>query len=65
MAIAEGASALAYDDLPAPARALARQCVLDYLGVALAGAADPLRSGSCSTRWRRPARLAAGEHHRP
>src|SRR6266436_3513150 len=42
LAIAEGASALAYADLPAPVRALAQQCVLDYLGVALAGAADPL-----------------------
>src|SRR6266436_9488959 len=42
LAIAEGASALAYADLPAPVRALARQCVLDYLGVALAGADDPL-----------------------
>src|ERR1700756_714145 len=42
MALAEAASALGYDDLPAAARALARQCVLDYLGVALAGAADPL-----------------------
>jgi 2-methylcitrate dehydratase PrpD len=41
MALAEGASALGYDDLPATARAIARQCVLDYLGVALAGAADP------------------------
>src|SRR6266478_6587446 len=42
MALAERASALRYDDLPAAASALARQCVLDYLGVALAGAADPL-----------------------
>src|SRR6266481_1727602 len=42
LAIAEGASALAYADLAAPVRAIARQCVLDYLGVALAGAADPL-----------------------
>ena len=42
LAIAEGASTLAYDDLPAPVRALARQCVLDYLGVALAGAGDSL-----------------------
>jgi 2-methylcitrate dehydratase PrpD len=42
LAIAEAASALAYDDLPAPVRELARQCVLDYLGVALAGADDPL-----------------------
>jgi 2-methylcitrate dehydratase PrpD len=42
MALAERASALGYDDLSAAARALARQCALDYLGVALAGAADPL-----------------------
>ena len=36
------ASALAFDELSAPVRELARQCVLDYLGVALAGAQDPL-----------------------
>src|SRR5262245_13648388 len=36
------ASALRYDELPAPVRELTRQCVLDYLGVALAGAGDPL-----------------------
>ena len=42
MALAERASALRYDDLPAAAGALARQCVLDYLGVAVAGAEDPL-----------------------
>src|SRR5262245_12698747 len=36
------ASALRYDELPAPVRELTRQCVLDYLGVALAGAEDPL-----------------------
>jgi 2-methylcitrate dehydratase PrpD len=40
--IAEKASALAYDDLPTAVRELARQCVLDYLGVTLAGAADSL-----------------------
>src|SRR5712692_6852533 len=40
--LASWASALDYDDLPAPARELARQCVLDYLGVALAGAGDQL-----------------------
>jgi 2-methylcitrate dehydratase PrpD len=33
---------LGYDQLPGPAREIARQCVLDYLGVALAGAEDPL-----------------------
>jgi MmgE/PrpD N-terminal domain len=40
--LAAQASALSYQDLPAPAREIARQCVLDYLGVALAGAGDPL-----------------------
>src|SRR5258708_26954947 len=44
MALAERASALRYDDLPAAACALAGQCVLDYLGVALAGGGDPLVS---------------------
>src|ERR1700737_1761190 len=42
LALAKEASALGYDELPAPARELARQCVLDYLGVAIAGAEDPL-----------------------
>ena len=41
-ALAERAIALRYDELPAPVRELARQCILDYLGVALAGAHDPL-----------------------
>lgn len=40
--LAEQASAVTYDALPEPVRALARQCVLDYCGVALAGADDPL-----------------------
>src|SRR3954447_20374709 len=40
--LAERASAVSYDALPETARALARQCVLDYYGVALAGADDPL-----------------------
>jgi 2-methylcitrate dehydratase PrpD len=40
--LAGKASGCRYDDLPAPARELARQCVLDYLGVALAGTHDPL-----------------------
>jgi 2-methylcitrate dehydratase PrpD len=31
-----------YDDLPDPVREVARQCVLDYLGCAIAGAGDPL-----------------------
>jgi 2-methylcitrate dehydratase PrpD len=41
-ALAQRSSAIAYEDLTAPARELARQCVLDYLGVALAGASDEL-----------------------
>jgi 2-methylcitrate dehydratase PrpD len=40
--LAAQANALGYQDLPAAAREIARQCVLDYLGVALAGAGDPL-----------------------
>ena len=40
--LAEQASAVTYLALPEPVRALARQCVLDYYGVALAGADDPL-----------------------
>jgi 2-methylcitrate dehydratase PrpD len=33
---------LDYDELPETVREVARQCVLDYLGVAVAGAGDPL-----------------------
>jgi 2-methylcitrate dehydratase PrpD len=40
--LAEGARAVTYDALPEDVRELARQCVLDYLGVGLAGADDPL-----------------------
>src|SRR5579862_6946762 len=40
--LAAQASAVTYEALPAPVRQLARQCVLDYFGVALAGADDPL-----------------------
>src|SRR4051812_30597947 len=40
--LAERASTVSYDALPETVRALARQCVLDYYGVALAGADDPL-----------------------
>jgi 2-methylcitrate dehydratase PrpD len=41
-ALAARASALSHDELPDNVRALARQCVLDYIGVGLAGADDPL-----------------------
>src|SRR5215210_3595348 len=40
--LAARASAVSYDALPDDVRELARQCVLDYYGVALAGADDPL-----------------------
>ncbi len=40
--LASKAAALRYEDLSASARELARQCVLDYFGVALAGAGDEL-----------------------
>lgn len=40
--LAARASALSYEALPETVRAVARQCVLDYYGVALAGADDPL-----------------------
>jgi 2-methylcitrate dehydratase PrpD len=36
------AASSAYEQIPEPARALVRQCVLDYLGVGIAGADDPL-----------------------
>lgn len=42
--LAQQASAVSYDALPENVRELARQCVLDYYGVALAGAGDPLVS---------------------
>src|SRR5438067_8224708 len=40
--LAEQGSSVTYDALPEPVRELARQCLLDYFGVALAGADDPL-----------------------
>ena len=40
--LAEQAFSVTYEALPEPVRELARQCVLDYYGVALAGADDPL-----------------------
>jgi len=40
--LASKAAGLDYDNLPPPARELVRQCVLDYLGVAVAGASDGL-----------------------
>jgi 2-methylcitrate dehydratase PrpD len=36
------AAKLDYDELPETVREVARQCALDYLGVAVAGAGDPL-----------------------
>jgi len=40
--LAQRTSEIAYDDLPDDIRTLARQCVLDYYGCALAGSDDPL-----------------------
>jgi 2-methylcitrate dehydratase PrpD len=40
--LATQASAVAYEALPPPVREVARQCVLDYLACAIAGAGDPL-----------------------
>ncbi|HEY1257737.1 MAG TPA: MmgE/PrpD family protein [Stellaceae bacterium] len=40
--LAARAARLRYADLPDAVREVARQCVLDYLGVAVAGAGDPL-----------------------
>src|SRR5689334_11076884 len=40
--LASQAAALEYEALPSEARELAGQCVLDYLGVALAGAGEDL-----------------------
>jgi len=40
--LVSGARNLHYRDIPEPARETARQCLLDYLGCALAGAGDPL-----------------------
>jgi 2-methylcitrate dehydratase PrpD len=42
LTLAARAAAVDYDALPEAVRELTRQCVLDYLGVALAGADDPL-----------------------
>ena len=40
--LARKSAALEYEDLPRDARELARQCILDYFGVAVAGAGDEL-----------------------
>jgi 2-methylcitrate dehydratase PrpD len=42
LGLAAQAASLAYDELPDAVRALARQCVLDYLACAIAGAGDDL-----------------------
>ncbi len=41
-ALAERISATRWDDLPAAAQTVAKQCLLDFVGVALAGAREPL-----------------------
>jgi len=42
MALAERIAATHWDDLSGPARTVAKQCVLDFVGVAMAGAREPL-----------------------
>jgi len=42
LAIAEKAASLRYDDITSDARAMARQCVLDWLAVARAGSSEPV-----------------------
>jgi 2-methylcitrate dehydratase PrpD len=42
MALAERISATRWDDLSNPARTVAKQCLLDFIGVTLAGAREPL-----------------------
>src|SRR5579862_8142712 len=44
LSLAERVVRLRYDDLPEPARLVVRQCLLDYLACAIAGAGDPLVS---------------------
>jgi 2-methylcitrate dehydratase PrpD len=41
-ALAERVAATRFRDLPAPARTVAKQCLLDFIGVAIAGASEPL-----------------------
>ncbi|MGC2523349.1 MAG: MmgE/PrpD family protein, partial [Stellaceae bacterium] len=41
-ALAVRGTNLRYEEIPDPVREVARQCVLDYLGCAVAGAGDPL-----------------------
>ncbi|MGH7823295.1 MAG: MmgE/PrpD family protein, partial [Candidatus Binatia bacterium] len=41
-ALVESVRGLRYEDLPEGAREAARHCVLDFLGVAIAGAREPL-----------------------
>ena len=41
-ALADAVRELRYDDLPDEAREVARHCLLDFLGCALAGSREPL-----------------------
>ena len=43
-ALAERVAATRFRDLPAPARTVAKQCLMDFIGVAVAGAREPLTS---------------------
>ena len=71
--LARRAAALRYADLPAELRQLARQCVLDWLAVTLAGAGEELSrilAAEAAEQGGKPmARLMAGtrscRHSRP
>ena len=52
--LAERACAVTYDALPEPVRALARQCVLDYLALGSPARTTSWRA-SCSTNSPKPA----------
>ena len=42
MALAERVSSADYEAVPAPAREVAKQAIMDFIGVTLAGSAEPL-----------------------
>ncbi len=62
--LAAAATELRADALPEAVRQLARQCVLDYLGVGLSGAGDPLVA-ILLEEMAAEIRVGPGERHRP
>ncbi len=64
-ALAERISATRWDDLPAAAQTVAKQCLLDFIGVALAGAREPLAANSQRRSRRRSVAIAQASADRP